>query len=224
MNYAVIKRLIYKDWYLIRWTILGYLSAGVLAVSCIATGNERLISVGNILLLTVVIALGMHVVITTVVGERATQTLPFLISLPISTKDYTTAKILANMLIFLVPWLTLLIAIVGVILGRDSLPDGLIPYTIIIQTELLVSYCFVLATALVSESQGWTIGATLAGNLFFQAFLSYVSQLPGITATIGLDTITWNQSAILLLVGEALAIVVLLVGTFLLQARKTDFI
>lgn len=224
MNHAVIKRLIYKDWYLNRWTILGYLSAGVIAIGLIAMGNERVLSAGNILLITVVIALGMHVVMSTVIGERTTQTLPFLISLPISIKDYTTAKIFANILIFIGPWLTLLIATLAVILGRDALPDGLVIYTIIILTELFASYCFVLATALVSESQGWTIGATLVGNLFFQAFLSYVSQVPAIQATMNVDTITWNQTSILFLLGEALAIVLLLGGTYVFQARKSDFI
>lgn len=224
MNYAVIKRLIYKDWYLNRLTILGYLSAGVIAIGLIAMGNERVLSAGNILLITVVIALGMHVVMSTVIGERTTQTLPFLISLPISIKDYTTAKIFANILIFLGPWLTLLIATLAVILGREALPDGLIIYTIIVLTELFASYCFVLATALVSESQGWTIGATLVGNLFFQAFLSYVSQIPAIQATMNVDTIAWNQTSILFLLGEALAIVLLLGGTYVFQARKSDFI
>lgn len=224
MNHMLIKRMIYKDWYLNRWTILGYLGAGALAISLIAVGNETLFSAGSILLITVVIALGMHVVMSTVVGERTAQTLPFIISLPISLKDYTIAKIVANMVIFLIPWLTLLIAVLAVILGREALPDGLLPYTIIILTELLASYCFVLATALVSESVGWTIGATLFGNLFFQAFLAYVSRLPGIKATMLGDTITWNQPAILLLLGEVLAIMLLLGGTFLFQARKTDFI
>ncbi len=224
MNYAVIKRLIYKDWYLHRWIILGYIGAGALAISLIAIGDELLLSAGNILLISVLIALGIHVAISTVVGERTEQTLPFIISLPISPKDYMTAKMLANMVIFLIPWLTLLIATLAVILGREALPDGLLPYTVIILTELLASYCFVLATALVSESQGWTIGATMVGNLFFQAFLYYVSQQPDIKATMGRDTITWSQPAILLLLGEVLAIVLLLGGTFLFQARKTDFI
>ena len=39
----------------------------------------------------------------TVVEERNEQTLPFVMSLPISPMEYTTAKILANLLIFLVP-------------------------------------------------------------------------------------------------------------------------
>lgn len=222
MNYALIKRLVYKDWYLNRWTILGYIGAGALAIGLIAAGGERLLAAGNILLITVVIALGMHVVMNTVIVERAAQTLPFTISLPISPKDYTAAKMLANMAIFLIPWLTLLIATLAVILRREALPDGLLPYTVIILTELFASYCFVLATALVSESQGWTIGATLVGNLFFQAFLANVSQIPSIRATMAGDTITWSQPALLL--GEALAIVLLLGGTFLFQARKTDFI
>ena len=40
----------------------------------------------------------------TVVEERTDQTLPFVMSLPISAAEYTTAKILANLLIFLIPW------------------------------------------------------------------------------------------------------------------------
>src|ERR1035441_961046 len=106
MNYAMVKRLILKDWYLQRWAILASL-VGVVATLCIiATGAKLVFLLALILLAMVIISIGAQMTVSTIVRERKEQTLPFVMSLPISYREYTASKIWGNLLIFLVPWLT----------------------------------------------------------------------------------------------------------------------
>ena len=220
----MVKRLILKDWYFHRWVIASYIAGGAIALAMIAQPHEFTFYVGCILLVTVLLSLGIHLPMSTVVEERKEQTLPFVMSLPISVKEYTTAKILANVAIFTVPWSVLLLGTFGVIAGRPSIPDGLIPYAMIILTEVFVGYCIILATALISESQGWTIGAIVATNLLFQAVMYGVSHMPAIARTMRTNTIEWNSTAMTLLFSEVVLIVALLLVTYALQMRKKDFI
>jgi len=224
MSAQMIRRLILKDWYFMRWAIAAYLALGAIALLLVATGGEGSFYAGCVLLFTVLISLGIHLAMATVVQERSDQTLPFVMSLPISPRDYTTAKILANMLIFLIPWLALVFGTLAVIGGRTAIEDGLIPFAAIILTWILVSYCLLLAVALVSESQSWAIGAMVVGNLAFQGVLYGVSHIPSIARTMKGDTIVWTPAAVTLIVAEGASVALLLALTFFFQNRKTDFI
>ncbi|MEP6473109.1 MAG: hypothetical protein ABJC74_05270, partial [Gemmatimonadota bacterium] len=158
MNYPMVKRLILKDWYLMRAAIAGYLGAGALGLYLLTVGSEAAFTAGYILLITVLIAVGMHLAMVTVVVERTEHTLPFVMSLPISPAEYTAAKILANVLIFLVPWAALFSGAIAIISILVDVPDGLIPFVTVVLLEIFAAYCIVLAVAVVSESQNWTIG------------------------------------------------------------------
>jgi ABC-2 type transport system permease protein len=224
MNMLMVKRLILKDWYLQRWTIGGCVAAGLLAVALIGSGSEGLFYAGFVLLVTVLITVGINLAMATVLLERKEQTLAFVMSLPISAREYTTAKILGTLLMFLIPWVTLVVASVATILGRDTLPDGLIPVTLIILTEIFVSTCVLLGVALVSESQGWTIGTLIASNLFLNFFLYSVFHIPAIAQAAKGTAVLWSGPVTALLLGEVATIALVLVVTFVLQDRKTDFI
>ena len=100
MNTSRVKRLILKDWYFNRGAIAAYVVVGLLSLLAIGLGGEGGFYGGSILLITVLISIGIHLVMITVIHERTEQTLPFVMTLPVSAKEYTTAKILANMLIF----------------------------------------------------------------------------------------------------------------------------
>lgn len=224
MNAFMVKKLILKDWYFHRWTIVAYLLIGALSLSLLAAASEGLFFAGSILLLTVVISLGIHIAMTTVILERTEQTLPFVMSLPISPVEYTTAKIVANLAIFLIPWTALTVGTFAVVAERPWLPDGLIPFAALVLMELFASYCLTLAVALVSESQAWTIGAMVFGNLFLQAFLYGVSHHPTLGPAMKVDRIVWSLPAVTLLLAEAAVILLLLGLTFWLQSRKTHFL
>ncbi len=224
MNTAILKALIKKDWYLHRYLILGYLMAGFAALMMVSIPSEFWFSVGSICLITVLIALGFHLPVSMVIEERAQHTLPFIMSLPLSVREYTTAKIFANLLIYLVPWLILVTASYILILTRDNLPDGLIPFVTIILVELMVSSCLILSVALITESQAWTVGAVILGNIILQGFMGFISNLPSIKTYITGSSIVWNTTSILIVLAELTVMFVLLAITFFVQFKKTDFI
>jgi hypothetical protein len=49
------------------------------------------------------------------------------------------------------------IGTIAVIGGRSAVPDGLIPFSTVILTEIFTAYVIVLAVAIVSESMAWTV-------------------------------------------------------------------
>lgn len=221
MNSFMIKRLILKDWYLYRWPIIGYFVVGLIAIGIVALGGGMAFNAGSILLITVLIALGMHLAIGTTVTEHSEHTLPFVMSLPVSIADYTAAKLLGNLLIYLVPWILLLGG--ACLLLKSGNASGVIPLTVLTLVELFASYALTLAIALVSESMAWTIVVTVILNLFLQGYLYFVSHIPAIAITIKGPTAVWSHAAVTLLVVQLAIIVVGLGMAFFIQARKSDF-
>ncbi len=221
---TVLWRLVCKDWSLNRLPLTAYLLGGLAALGVLAVNRETAFYAGSVLLISVVIATGVHLVMMTVVLERQEQTLPFVLSLPVSPKDFTLAKVLANLGAFLLPWSLLLLASLVLISGRAHLPNGLIPFAVVILVELLVAYCVMLAVALVSESQGWTIFAIVICNLFFNFFLYWSSKLPAFTETFEGPIARWNPTVYGFLAAEVAAIALVLGLTFYLQGRKRDFL
>ena len=225
LDWNLVQILVQKDWYFMRQSLVAYLGAGLLGLFLISAGSEGTFYAGAVLLFTILISLGIHLVMATVIQERTHQTLAFVMTLPISPREYTTAKMLANLSIFMVPWTIFLagtLAIFG--FGLEGAGLALIPFAVVILTEILLAYCFVLAVALVSESEGWTIAAMVATNLAFQGVLYVVSHLPDMASTMKGSVVVWNSTSLGLLTVEFALIAALVVAIFRLQSRKTDFI
>jgi ABC-2 type transport system permease protein len=222
MSYKMVQRLILKDWYFLRYPIVGYLLGGALSLALVRFGGSAASFAGSILLVTILISVGIHLAMLTVINERKEQTLSFVMSLPISSQEYTIAKILANLLIFLVPWVTLLVGALALLWIGNA--GGLIPFTTIILTEIFVSYCLILGVALVSESQNWTVGAIVVGNLSLNGVLYYVSHVPSIAIAMKGHAVVWDRAPVTILILEIAAIGLLLGLTLFFQNRKTDFL
>jgi ABC-2 type transport system permease protein len=222
MSTSMIQRLILKDWYFLRYPMIGYLLGGAFSLALVRTGNAGLSFAGTILLITILISVGIHLAMLTVINERKEQTLTFVMSLPISTREYTIAKILANVLIFLVPWVTLLLGALALLWMGDA--GGMIPFVTIILTEIFLSYVLLLAVALVSESQSWTVGAIVVGNLAFNGVLYWVSHIPSIATAMKGHAVVWQGAPLTLVIAEVAAIGLLLGLTLFFQGLKTDFL
>jgi ABC-2 type transport system permease protein len=210
MNYSIVNRLILKDWYLNRPLI-------------VASGSQIAVILAVIVLVTILIGMGAFVNMT-VVMERKMQTLSFVMSLPISYREYTASKIIGSLVIFLVLWFPLIIGVIGAILLIPGFPHGLIPFIVITGVEMLVSTCLITAVAVTTESQGWAIGVTQLGGLALNAFGFYVAHLHNIGGTMSSSSVHWSTTATLLLLAESAAIALLLGLAFLFQSRKKDFL
>jgi ABC-2 type transport system permease protein len=222
MNMHLIKLLVLKDWYLQRVPILVSLLGSAVAMAIAITGSKIAFLLGLIALVTVLIGFGANLAMATIVNERKEQTLPFIMSLPISYREYTAAKILANLIIFLVPWTVVTLGSIVLLLVSPTSPHGLIPYVAIMSTEMLVSTSLVAAVAIATESQLWTITAVMIGNLALNGFGYYVAHIPSIAQSMDSKTFQWSLAATGLLAVEFAAIVLLLSITFTWQARKKD--
>lgn len=221
MNTFMIKRLVLKDWYFQRWPLAAYLAGGALSLALIAVGTNGSFYAGTVLLITVMVTAGVSLAVTTVVGERTEHTLPFVMSLPISPIEYTAAKIVANVSIFLLPWTALTLGTLALLaIGAG----GMIPLATLTLVEMFASYCLILMVAIVTESMGWTISVMAALNLFLQAFLYYVTRMPGVARTMRGEVAVWDRGTVTLLIVEVAVSFVALGLAFVLQSRKRDFL
>lgn len=224
MNNRMIQILIQKDLRLVAAPVLCYFLAGLVSVGMMGVEKHAWFYGGSILLITSLIALGFHPPMATVVGERKEQTLAFVMSMPITPTDYTCSKLLANLVLFFVPWALLLTATIALILARPSMPDGLIPFACILFGAIAASAVLILCIGIVSESLQWTIGTQIASNLAFQAVMYAASNAPAIKATINGELIDWNGAVVAFLGVELAIAAIALPVTLWLQSRKTDFL
>ena len=223
MNYSMVKSLILKDWYFQRRAILLSLLGGAVSLAIVAFGGQAGFTIGLILLVTIMVMVGAMTVMGNTIGERENQTLTFAMSLPISYVEYTTSKIVGNLLIFVPFWLAVVAGCVGLIVIAPAI-HGLFAFTVIMAVEILLSICLMIAVALVSESKGWTIAAMVAGNLALNLVGYGVAHIPSIGDGMWRKVITWSPAASLLLAVEIALIALMLGGAFLIQSRKRDFI
>jgi hypothetical protein len=87
-----------------------------------------------------------------------------------------------------------------------------------------VSTCFIIAVALVSESQGWTIAAIIVGNLALNVIGYMVAHIGSIARTMEGATVQWTPAAVAVLGSEFAAVALLLGLSFFLQSRKKDYL
>ena len=224
MTVSMTKTLILKDLYFSRVFILLAFLLGLVSLAMVYFGDKIGFYMGAILLITVVVGLGMFLIFETVVNERKFQTLPFIMSLPLTPLQYLRAKLWGNLFIYLMPWTLLVVATAGVVMFRPEIPNGLLPFAILVLVELLAAHCIILATAMISESQSWTIGLMVVCNLFFQLFLYVVSNHQGIKPFMEGPEPVWSPAffsffGILLATGAAVLAV-----AFWVQSRKRDFL
>lgn len=223
MNVDMIKKLMLKDWHFNRMAIGGYMMGGLISLLMMRNGLGPAFHVGTVLLFSVLLGMGIHMTIVTVVNERKEKTLPFIMSLPISVKEYTTAKLVANITLFFIPWAVLFIAGLFFLIQSPHFGDGLIPYVVATMISIFMGYVILVALSLVSESMAWTIVGIVGCNLLLQVFIHMVPRLEGIGAHIAGPVAVWNQTAVMLAVGQVLVVIVTLILTYVFQARKKDF-
>lgn len=221
---SILWQLVKKDYYFNRVPLMLYLLLGVISLFLISLTGEAAFYIGACLLITVVIVVGIHLVFATVIYERSKQTLPLVMSLPITFMQYSWGKLLTNIGVYLLAWLVLYISAVAVILSKSAIPDGLIPFTTILMLEMFMAFVLILAVAMISESEAWTIVIMSIANVCVSIFMFGINQIEGIRQHINGPEPVWNASA-LTVIGIELVVMVALIGiTLLVQSKKRDFL
>ena len=224
MTNSIVWQLILKDWRLNRLLLLLSIAAGLIALGLVLRGGEGPIVVGAVWFFIALILVGSMLPMSGIVNERKKQNLAFVMSLPVSSIQYTTAKLISTVGMFLAPWLTLLIAAVVLIETRGIVPPGAIPIAIILAGMPFVGLCLMTGAALVGESEGWGVAANVACNSSYGLVWYFMTRIPGLMADVKSPVPVWNPTVLKFLVGE-LGLIVLILGlTFFIQSRKRDFV
>jgi hypothetical protein len=224
MSSQVMQTLILKDWRLHRTHIVMSFAAGVIALALLQVKGETAFLVGSVWFFVSLIVLGSMVPVSNVVNERKKQNLAFLMSLPISALQYAISKMASTLALFLLPWGALVIAASTLVMTRGDIPKGIVPLMFILFGLPLVGFCLIAATALVSESEGWTLAATIVCNSWYGLAWYFIIRNPAINRDLNSPVPVWSPAVLSILAGEAAAVALILGITFYLQSRKGEFV
>jgi ABC-2 type transport system permease protein len=224
MKGSVITQLILKDWRLQRSLILMTMGGGAIALAIVQHGGEPAIVVGSVFFFIAIILAGNMVPMASITNERKKQNLAFLMSLPVTSVQYAAAKLMANLALFLIPWLTLVISALLLVETRGLLPRGTIPLLFIAAFLPFLGFCLVTGAALVGEKEGWGIAASAISNSSYGLTWYFIMRSPALVAHAGDPSPVWNSTVLTVLAVEIAAIILTLGLTFFLQSRKTDFV
>lgn len=224
MKSSIIRQLVLKDWRLYRRHISLTVVGGAVALAVSQYATESTVLLGSVWFFVVLCILGSMLPLSSIVNERKKQNLAFVMSLPVSSTQYTTAKILSTVAMFLAPWLALLIAAVLLIETRDVIPHGAIPMLLILAMLPFVVFCLILGTALVSESEGWGIAVSVVCNSSYWFIFFLLARVPALRANSKARLAVWNSTVLAVLFSEIGLIALVMALTFFLQSRKRDFV
>lgn len=224
MNSRVIRTLILKDWQLHRTQVFISLAAGGVALAVLQVRSETAFFIGTVWFFVSLIVLGSMLPVSNAVNERKKQNLAFLMSLPVSAVQYAISKMVSTIGLFLVPWGALVIAASTYVLSRGDIPKGVVPVMLILFGLPLVGFCLIAGTALVSESEGWTIAATILCNSWYGLVWYFIIRNPAINGDLKSRVPVWSPAVLTILGGEAAAVAAILGVTSYLQSRKREFV
>lgn len=216
----MIRTLVLKDWQIYQKQLAGYLAGMLLALSLIGTGKPWSFNAGGLLLIVLLISTGFYAINAIVVNERKESTLPFIMSLPVSPLDLFLGKLIAGLVIYLVPFLTVLGTTTFLILATP-LPDGLLVYFLLILCFMLLSYCLALCCAIMVESEGWNIFLQMALMTSLSPFMIWTGSLTPIATTIRTNTILWSGQPLAILAAELALTLTTLGVTCWLRLRQS---
>jgi len=134
------------------------------------------------------------------------------------------AKLVSTIGMYLLPWATLVIAATTFILTRPEVTKGIIPLMFILFGLPLVGFCVVAGAALISETEGWTIAATIVCNSSYGIGWYLIIRNPVINGALKSPVPVWSPPVLMILGGEVAAIVLILGITLYMQSRKRDFV
>lgn len=219
---AMVWKLVVKDWQVYQKQLAGFVAGMLLALGLVGMGTPLMASAGALLLLVQLLVVGTYAIQSSIMAERKLQTVPFIMSLPVTPMDVYWGKLLANLVIYLVPFLLVTGGLLALILSTPR-PDGAVPWLAVVALFMLAIFCVSLCVAIAVESEGWNIFAILALMTLIGPFLYWVSRLDGIVQYLKTDDIVWSAPVLGVLAAEVAVIAVAILVTSWIHARKASF-
>lgn len=222
MSASIVRQLILKDLYLLRWMIVGSIVAGGAAIAIMPL-SQISIYVGAVSLICTLVVLNIFLVMSGVVQEKKDKVLLFILSLPVSTTQYVVAKVAANAIAFLVPWLVLTVGTIAVI-DVSAIPNGIVPYWLALLGYILFYYCALLAVGLLWDSTGVHATAIIVGNVSINFLIPFLLGLPSVSGHAKSPTAVWTADIVAIVAAEILTGALVLGLAVYLRSRTGDFV
>ncbi len=224
MNTQAIQILFLKDLFLSRWPLFGYLVGGLFSAMVTCLPGETAGFIGFVLMITVTIAAGIHLIGVLLLAESVDMTRTFVMSLPVSLLDYSIAKISVVLVAFMIPWLGMLASLTVLNFVVPEAKTGIVAFLVMIFLFMLAGFCLQLVTAVVTESVGWTIVVVVMGNVLLNLFIKSLHDHPVIAELNRSETLSWPPIVLQIMTIEVIVMSVALGLAFLLQIRRRDLV
>jgi len=222
MSTSIVRQLIAKDLFLLRPMIVGALVIGAAGIALMPF-SELTFFIGWIVLLIATLLHGIFTTAVGVVSERKDRVHLFVLTLPISPAQYLRAKLAASAIAFFVPWAILLGAALTLV-ATTGIPDGVMPFLVMLFGYVVCYYAAYLAMSLVTDSVIWSTLVIIIGNtapvFLIQAFL----RMSGVTEESVPPVAGWTGAVLGTLAAESLFSAAAIGIALFIRSRQRDFI
>lgn len=229
MNTSIIPQLVRKDFMIMRKTILIFCLVSILSIVVINMlfghiPNWAFFNVGFTLLIIPSASCGILLVMKTIVLEKEKYTQAFIMSLPVTIKEFTLAKLLLNIPIFTLFWLVISGVAFYFSFGLGVFPYGTVPFVTMIFLGIFLAYIGILSVGILFQSMPITIISVMTFELGTAAYLWIIAYLEPINTHVYGPNMIWNSTAITIVTTQILVAIVVLLMTWHFQNKKRDFI
>jgi ABC-2 type transport system permease protein len=219
---SLIGTLVLKDLYLARGMIVASLLGGVLSIALMPWSLVAFY-VGITSFMVVLIVLNVALVMASVIGERKEKVALFALSLPVSTTQYTVAKVISSLIAFLGPWAFLSVGCL-VLFDVTPIPNGMIPVSVALMVYMVLYFCVLLTVALFTDSALWTGVVIVAGNVGINFVIQILLRLPSFEANGRGETAVWTADIVVFIALQLVLSVVAIAVALFIHSRKRDFV
>jgi len=225
MTNSIICKLISNDFKINKVAILMWLVAAVIGI-LIAFFIPGLLAanIGFSLILSSVLGLGIHMMMHTVIFDKVKGTQIFIMSLPVTFRQHTTAKLLVNLVAFYIMWALLAFACLYIPFSQSLFPMGNLPMMAMVLFSILPAYSLMLSVCISSQSVGYTVIATISSVIGTSAYLWAVVYTEPIGNFVWGNEAVWNNTVYGIVIAQILLGIIIPLLTVLMKFKKKDFI
>ncbi|MBL8517042.1 MAG: hypothetical protein JNM76_08735 [Betaproteobacteria bacterium] len=222
-EFRIMKLLVIKDWQIYQKQLAAYVVGLIIGLTLVGMSKVWSFYGGGLLLLVLLICVGGFAIQSSLLNERKEQTLPFVMSMPVTPMMHYWSKLISNVTIYLAPF-TLVVAGTAFVVLYTPIPDGVLVWAILIYGFLAVNFFLSLCTALVVESEGWNIFAQIGLSTLISPFMLAIGSIDAIHSQTRTNNVAWGSAAVAILALEIAVIVLAIVITGAIHRRKVSFL
>lgn len=221
MNRSLIRILIMKDLYVYRWMMVAALVAGTVSLGLTGVSDGDGVNtgpdIGMILFITTIITFGILITMVGILKERQDRSQLFILSLPVSIRQYAFAKLSAALIAFVTPCVALTLVVVVYTVASGQPTEGL-PVFVAMMMLFFANFCLLMAVIVVTMSEAWAVVGILIGNLAVTISLSRMGRLAA-----G-ESAAWGPTLVTVLVIETAIVGLSLALAFYVSSHRKDLI